>query len=218
MALVKESGAGVGAGQAAQRSTRASLFAATAQYPLPPAILSTTPNPSPEEHADLVVGSPSVNDNSPEMEGSFTLSATVQNSGDGDATATTLRYYRSADATITRSDTQVGTDAVGELSASGTSEESIDLTAPSTAATYYYGACVDAVTGESSAIRETCPSRRPALLPSPYLSKNALSISSFHRGWHESALTRRSRRTGASKGSRPRARIESTSKSIKRDP
>ena len=117
---------------------------------LPPAILSTTPNPSPEEHADLVVGSPSVNDNSPETEGSFTLSATVQNSGDGESPATTLRYYRSTDATITRSDTQVGTDAVGELSASGTSEESIDLTAPSTADTYYYGACVDAVTGESS--------------------------------------------------------------------
>ena len=116
---------------------------------LPPAILSPTPNPSPEEHADLVVGSPSVNDNSQETEGSFTLSATVQNSGDGDAAATTLRYYRSADATITRSDTQVGTDAVGELSASGTSEESIDLTAPSTAARYYYGACVDAVSEES---------------------------------------------------------------------
>ncbi len=98
---------------------------------------------------DLKVGLPSVNDNSPETEGSFTLSATVQNSGDGDAAATTLRYYRSTDATITRSDTQVGTDAVGELSASGTSEESIDLTAPSTAARYYYGACVDAVTGES---------------------------------------------------------------------
>ena len=33
--------------------------------------------------------------------------------------------------------------------ASGTSSESVSLTAPSTPGTHYYGACVDAVTGES---------------------------------------------------------------------
>ena len=92
-----------------------------------------------------------MDDNSPETGGSFTLSATVTNAGDGESGATTLHYYRSTDAAVTTSDTPVGTDAVGPLAASGTSEESIDLTAPSAAATYYYGACVDAVTGESSA-------------------------------------------------------------------
>ena len=99
--------------------------------------------------SDLVVGSPSVDDDSPETGGSFTLSATVSNDGDGGSAATTLRYYRSADATISGTDTQVGTDAVSALSASGTSAESIDLTAPASPGTYYYGACVDAVTGES---------------------------------------------------------------------
>ena len=99
---------------------------------------------------DLEVGSPSVSDDSPETGGSFTLSATVTNSGDGASATTTLRYYRSADATITTSDTEVGTDAVGALAAAGTSSESISLTAPATAGAYYYGACVDAVTGESS--------------------------------------------------------------------
>ncbi len=98
---------------------------------------------------DLTVGSPSVNDNSPTTEGAFTLSAAVRNDGDAAAAATTLRYYRSTDATITSSDTEEGTDAVGGLSAGATSSESIDLTAPATAGTYYYGACVDAVTGES---------------------------------------------------------------------
>ena len=73
----------------------------------------------------------------------------MTNVGDGESPATTLRYYRSADATISSSDTEVGTDAVGALSASGTSAESIDLTAPSTAGRYYYGACVEAVSGES---------------------------------------------------------------------
>ena len=98
---------------------------------------------------DLEVGTPTVDDANPETGGSFTLSATVMNAGDGAASATTLRYYRSADATITTTDAQVGTDAVDELAASGTSAESIALTAPATSGTYYYGACVDAVQGES---------------------------------------------------------------------
>ena len=105
--------------------------------------------PPPPSTPDLVVGSPSVDDDSPETGGSFTLSATVSNNGDGGSAATTLRYYRSADATISGTDTQVGTDAVGALAASATSDESIDLTAPASVGTYYYGACVDAVTGES---------------------------------------------------------------------
>ena len=96
-----------------------------------------------------MVGSPSVTDSSPETGDSFTLSATVRNDGDGAAAATTLRYYRSTDGTITTSDTEEGTDAMRGLSAGATSPESLSLTAPSSAGTYYYGACVDAVTGES---------------------------------------------------------------------
>ena len=107
------------------------------------------PPPPPPTNPDLVVGSPSVTDSSPDTGDSFTLSATVENAGDGASAATTLRYYRSTDATVTTSDAEVGTDAVGGLSAGASSPESIGLTAPSTAATYYYGACVDSVTGES---------------------------------------------------------------------
>ena len=98
---------------------------------------------------DLEVGTPTVSDTSPETGASFTLSATVSNAGDGESAATTLRYYRSTDVTITRSDTAVGTDAVGALAASGTSAQSISLTVPATAGAYYYGACVDTVTDES---------------------------------------------------------------------
>ena len=98
---------------------------------------------------DLVIQTPSVSDSSPNAGESFTLSATVRNQGNGLSASTTLRYYRSTDATISTGDTQVGTDAVGGLAASGTSAESISLTAPSTAGTYYYGACVDPVSGES---------------------------------------------------------------------
>ena len=111
--------------------------------------VETTPPPPTTTNPDLVVDSPSVSDNSPVSEAAFTFSADVRNRGNGDSAATTLHYYRSTDATITTSDTSVGTDTVAALSASGTSAESIELTAPTAAGTYYYGACVDAVSGES---------------------------------------------------------------------
>ena len=104
---------------------------------------------------DLVVQTPSVSDSSPNAGGSFTLSATVRNQGNGLSASTTLRYYRSTDATISTGDTQVGTDTVSGLSASGATNESISLLAPSTAGTYYYGACIDPVSGESNT-RNNC--------------------------------------------------------------
>jgi len=108
----------------------------------------TTAN-EPQGDPDLVVASPSTSAYEPMTGGPFTLSATVSNSGNGSAEATTLRYYQSADATITTADTQVGTSAIVKLAASGSAGGSVDLTAPATAGTYYYGACVDSVTGDS---------------------------------------------------------------------
>ena len=131
------------------------------------------PPPPRQTNTDLAVGSPSVTDSSPETGGSFTLSATVTNSGDAGADATTLRYYRSTDATITTSDTEVGTDAVGALSASGTSDESIDLTAPASAGTYYYGACVDTVSGESDTTNNCSASAAVTVLESSPQEQNA---------------------------------------------
>ena len=80
---------------------------------------------------------------------SFTLGVNVKNQGSGSSGSTTLRYYRSTDSAITSGDTEVGTDAVDSLAASGISRETIDLIAPSAPGTYYYGACVDAVPDES---------------------------------------------------------------------
>ena len=106
--------------------------------------------PPPVSNPDLVVGQPTVSQSTLAPGGSFTLSATAANNGAGSAAATTLRYYRSTNATITTSDTEVGTDSVSALGANQSSAESITLTAPSSPGTYYYGACVEAVTGESS--------------------------------------------------------------------
>ena len=130
----------------------------------------------PQTSPDLSVGSPTVSDSGPETGAAFTLSATVSNDGDGAAAATTLRYYRSTDATITTSDTSVGTDAVAGLAALGSSAESISLTAPSTAGTYYYGACVDTVTGESDTTNN-CSSSVTVTVAEPQTSPD-LSVGS----------------------------------------
>ena len=67
----------------------------------------------------------------------------MRNQGNGRSDSTMLRYYQSTDSTITTGDTEVGTDSVFRLGASASGAESISLTAPSTAGTYYYGACVE---------------------------------------------------------------------------
>ena len=100
---------------------------------------------------DLVVDAPTVSDGAPTAGARITLNATVRNQGSGRSDSTTLRYYQSTDSTITTGDTEVGTDSVLRLNASASGGEFIRLTAPPTPGTYYYGACVDAVTGESDA-------------------------------------------------------------------
>ena len=91
--------------------------------------------PEPDRHPDLVVTPPSVSDSGPAAGATFTLSATVRNAGEGDAAATTLRYYQSTDTTITALDTEVGMDAVAELAAARSSGQSVELTAPSSPGT-----------------------------------------------------------------------------------
>ena len=106
--------------------------------------------PPPQGAPDLVVAAPSVTNSRPTAGASFTLSATVRNDGNGDAHASTLRYYLSSDAAITTDDTEVGAAvAVAELAAAASVGASVDLTAPADPGTYYYGACVDPVTDES---------------------------------------------------------------------
>ena len=100
--------------------------------------------------ADLIVASVSVSDSSLTPGQPFTLRATVRNQGTGQSAATTLRYYRSTNRTISTRDTLVGSDAVGALGPSRVSAESIRLTAPASEGTYYYGACAVSVAGESA--------------------------------------------------------------------
>ena len=122
--------------------------------------------------ADLTVRSASVRDADLGPGDSFTLRVVIENRGDSEATPTTLSYYRSQDSTITMNDRAVGTDLVSGLAASETSTNSIRLTAPSTAGTHYYGACVDSVSGDgntanncsaAAAVEVSVPEAPPAL-------------------------------------------------------
>ena len=100
--------------------------------------------------SDLVIESPSASDSTLAFRQPFTLQVTVRNQGAFPSDATTLSYYRSTDATISPSDVQVGSDDVSLLFASDASVLSISLIAPEDAGTYYYGACVQSVVGESN--------------------------------------------------------------------
>ena len=100
--------------------------------------------------SDLMVESPSVSDSTLSFGQPFTLQVTVRNQGAGPADETTLGYYRSTDATISLSDTRVDSGYVSLLFSLDASAASISLIAPADAGTYYYGACVQSVVGESN--------------------------------------------------------------------
>ena len=118
------------------------------------------------DHSHLVVESPTVNDARPAAGASFTFSATVRNSGGADTADTTLRVYRSDDATITPADEEVGTITTAEPAASR-SVASVTLRAPTDAGTYYYGVCVTAADGESGTADSCSASVRVTVLEAP---------------------------------------------------
>ncbi len=99
---------------------------------------------------DLVVHSASASETRVELNDYFDFSATVENQGEGEADSSTLRYYVSTDSTIDTGDTELITERVSSLDPDETSNESEELWTPTSAGTYYFGACVDTVPGESN--------------------------------------------------------------------
>ena len=102
-------------------------------------------------HPDLVVQSPSVSSSMLTPGQLFTTGAIVRNQGDGYFSSMSyLRYYLSSDQIISANDALLSIDSVMSLSPNETSEESNPATAPNTNGTYWIGACIDAVDGESN--------------------------------------------------------------------
>ena len=106
--------------------------------------ISFTEQPPP----DLVVDSPQVSKNTLALGEGFTFSATVKNDGGEQSSATILRCYIDSDSSNV---TEIGTAAVSALTKNGTSDVSIQLTAPTAPGTYNYFACVSGIPNESNA-------------------------------------------------------------------
>ena len=80
--------------------------------------------------------------------GSVQADFTIRNSGDATAAATTTRLYRSSNSSISTSDSEIGTAALPSLGA-GQSRTITGTVRNLTSGTFYFGLCVDAVSGES---------------------------------------------------------------------
>ena len=97
---------------------------------------------------DLTISSFTASNKTPTLGQRISFSAVVRNSEDSASAPTTLRYYRSSNATITNDDTQIASGTVSGLLKGSTGDKTASITAPKTAGTYYYGACVDTVKDE----------------------------------------------------------------------
>ena len=129
------------------------------------------------EPPDLVVEQLSVSNSRPDAGAPFILNATVRNQGIGSSAPTKLSYHRSADSTITLSDTKVGDSYVDGIAASGSRPLSIQLNAPLEAGTYHYGACVLPVSGEASTGNNCSDAVQVELVGRPDLVVEHLSVS-----------------------------------------
>ena len=102
--------------------------------------------------SDLVIESASLSATSVPPGGSTTISVIVKNRGTGLSNRTTLRYYLSTNMTISTGDRLISIDTVSMLLPNGIStEEDYEVTTLTTASgTFYLGACVNAVAGETN--------------------------------------------------------------------
>jgi hypothetical protein len=112
-----------------------------------------SPTPAP----DLVVNAITLANTNLTTGQLISLEASVLNQGDALADATTIRYYLSSDMTINTSDIELVNAPIISLAVSESVVQSVNVTAPTTAGTYYLGACVDVVNSELS-ISNNCSS------------------------------------------------------------
>ena len=80
--------------------------------------------------------------------GSVQADFTIRNTGNGAAPATTIRLYESSNSTISTTDDEIGRTAFSGLAA-GQSRTITGTVRNLTAGSFYFGICIDAVSGES---------------------------------------------------------------------
>jgi len=100
---------------------------------------------------DLIVNNLGTSLTELEIGQQFNISADVTNIGNGPSESTRLKYYLSSNSTITTSDLELSNDDyVRDLAPNEISAENDNQNAPQTPGSYYVGACVVAVSGESN--------------------------------------------------------------------
>ena len=115
----------------------------------PPLSKHTSSEPS-GQTPDLSVMDPRVEPGSSAPGGNVEATVLVHYDGNEPAPTTTLRFYRSVDAVISSSDTELVSYEVSFLPLEIRKGYSYRFIAPASAGTHYYGACVDATAGEST--------------------------------------------------------------------
>ena len=118
----------------------------------PPAATTERPEvvpPAGGGGADLRIAQIMVSDRNPAAGGTFVLSVIVGNDGTAAAPATRVRFVRSADEEITTDDSEVGMVELPPIAVAGRAGGSAVVSAPESGGTFHYGACVEAVSGES---------------------------------------------------------------------
>ena len=104
----------------------------------------------PPSKPDVMVESVRVNKTTVDPGEKFRIDAVVRNQGKAASGATTIRFYRSVDETISAEDTQLKKSPVPSVAVDSTRNKWAQLTAPNTQGVYYYGVCIGNVTDESN--------------------------------------------------------------------
>ncbi len=99
---------------------------------------------------DLVIRSARVESPTITVGGGVRLHITIANQGTSTTAASTIRFYRSLDATISETDTELRVVNVGQIGTGRSITTWALLPSPALTGVYYYGACIDEVASESN--------------------------------------------------------------------
>lgn len=159
--------------------------AAPPEPPEPP-----EPPPPPADTPDLAVSDFEMENWS--FNDHIELDASVSNQGTSPSPSTQLRFYRSNDGTVNRNDTRVGARTVNPLDP-GRSEWSflneVDVPRPTAPGTYYFGACVDPVPGDTNSAND-CAGGDSYTVERPDLAVERVSVYEYLRSWSATVRNR----------------------------
>ena len=98
---------------------------------------------------DLAVSNPTVSAFALAASEAFDITARAINTGGLTALPSIMQFYQTATRTVTPNDVEVGSQPLPGLDTGGSSLQTVTANAPSEPGSYWYGACADAVPGET---------------------------------------------------------------------